>query len=395
MKEIVDLQQAQSINPKGRATIEVFDAKTGRLKHKQQQNNFIAKGVYDYYFKYMMLNTFINGRSINNSHSVQYPFRDLMRNIVLTTATHAEDSQNEWLLRGKIVGYGDMNSSSQSSSDLREGLLNQTESEIRTDYCKFVIDFATDRGNGTFQSVYLANVEDTRFSSSNIGSHFDIPFKNIEFESLNEIVAVQKFSNGYYVGLNDSSNRYFCIFDNDWNLVEQHPISISIYQLCVAKGYIFMTDLWGVHRSSLGTPSDITQISNDRRYGILYDDVEDVIYTANLSSGVMQISKYTVPDFEILETHEVDWPTTVGSYPLAKISNNHYMIGNWFYDKEHMSMEEITNNGVIGYDGNFIYYKPAKQYPKLWIGSRILLNQPVIKSDEDTMKITYELFING
>lgn len=75
---------------------------------------------------------------------------DPMQTLFCSDDSSAEDAANERLPKGEVIAFAQKLT---TNAHAKGGLYNVAESELDDDHVKYVFDWATDRGNGTFRSV--------------------------------------------------------------------------------------------------------------------------------------------------------------------------------------------------------------------------------------------------
>src|SRR5690606_37275248 len=145
MQEFVDF--SNQLKPRGKIKVELFDDLTGRKIEEIKTENFIAKGI-DYLYHLAMISIFTDGRYTGGFNAYD-SFNDPFQYMILTDASHTEDPANEWVVKGKQIGFAHTNQT-YSGSDEYRGSYNAGESFTNREQVHVVIDFPTHAGNGTF-----------------------------------------------------------------------------------------------------------------------------------------------------------------------------------------------------------------------------------------------------
>lgn len=84
-----------------------------------------------------------------------FPSLSMPNAVMLTTASHAEDQSGDRLIRGSLTAWSAL--TLYSAGDTKRGQQNPTEGVADPTKAKFVFDWPTSSGNGTIRSVYWAN----------------------------------------------------------------------------------------------------------------------------------------------------------------------------------------------------------------------------------------------
>src|SRR5690606_10358843 len=94
-----DVVLSGGFKPQGKIKVELFDDLTGRKIEEVKTNNFIAKGV-EYYFKILMMNQFTRNRGTG---AINHTVNDLFERMTLTDASHPEQPEKEWYIKGNVI----------------------------------------------------------------------------------------------------------------------------------------------------------------------------------------------------------------------------------------------------------------------------------------------------
>ena len=130
---------------KGKATIELFDAKTGELQQRTEDHNLVTNAL-----KYVMNICAAEGADLDDQI---FPIaRVALGGILLFDDTLEESVDNVYMPTGNVhlVGYADR---SVNTSDKHRGSYNSVESGKTDDGYKSVWDFGTSQANGTIKSI--------------------------------------------------------------------------------------------------------------------------------------------------------------------------------------------------------------------------------------------------
>ncbi len=390
MKEIVKFKQG--FKPKGKVTVQLFD-ENGQMINEQKSDNFIAKGVETYYDQ-LMRDIFTRDRGVGR-HGFDSLMQDLFNSVELRDATHAEDPENEWLQAGNVIGYA-YTTGSYSGSDPLRGSYNTSESFTNREQVHIVVDFPTHAGNGTFQSVYF-----TKGRTS---------LKALASSAISEVVYLKiiKHNNNMY-GYVDG-NR-IDVLNDDFEIIESiNPTSINANDFCIAANQIYYSTPSGIYSANLSNPEAVTHIDVNvsgvrgiiynslmGRWFVskgltieMYDDGWNLINTySGLTANNQSNNKVVAATAEGVLTSYGDFVRVGGidDGQIVRFSEQSYnrsdlrysgMIDNWLHYSENYS--NSSNRG-------------SYRIPKTNIGSRALLDQPVIKTANNTMKVTYDFML--
>lgn len=382
MIESVNLDS--KLDVKGRVKVELFDDLTGRKVEETKTENFIARGV-DHLYRLAMISIFTDGR-YTGGLNLYDSFFDQFQYMMLTDASHPEDPVNEWLVKGREIGFA-YTDSTYSGSDRYRGSYNASESFTNNEQVHIVIDFPTHAGNGTFQSIYFL-YNGTVFRTSDF---FDKPFGNI--------YSVQKYNGDFYVLADDG--EVFKRYDENFNQLGQWTLrnSYTSYNrdFVIHNGNIYIANnqrfssAWGIWKVPLSEPDsvDIEQIYNVKEcYGITHDGT--YFYVSTYDSEIIQFDN----NFNVVEIYE---PKTYRSDftrdRMYTDTDGTIILGNYVWDKGNNLVYTggIYLRGII--DDDKIIDSGGQLVPKKGISSRALLDSPVTKTSNNTMKITYDFML--
>lgn len=141
----------------GRVTAQLFDAKTGKQVDEKSGRNFISRAVTEKLLRIAQRYAFAHQHPTQWDMAEWVAFRHdddspgFFHWMILTDSALAETPATEHVVPGAIIGYA--NRQTHTDGDLRRGIINRSESRHTPAQTKWVMDWATDRGNGTIQSV--------------------------------------------------------------------------------------------------------------------------------------------------------------------------------------------------------------------------------------------------
>lgn len=183
MKDSINFQEP-SINLNGKYKIQLFDKDTGEMVQEVEKHNVISKipfssAFYNHIYSGFILNTNNTGCGISNTS-------DYTNYLLLTSDPESpeNDCKNPVIL-GEVIGYAEYGDTD-SGSNLKRGVFNKNEttkinnhyqngSRIKSVTKHIVFDFPTDKGNGTFDNIYLAPFPSTSYPNDYRGErvYFD------------------------------------------------------------------------------------------------------------------------------------------------------------------------------------------------------------------------------
>lgn len=371
---------------KGHVTIELFNAKTGKLEQKTESDNFIAQaGVRhlqwaqrNFYFKDQIY-------TLNNTLDQDYIPIDPYNSIVLSDSATPEAPSTEWYMPGKLIGYS-TKLTYVGSNNLR-GSPNGVQSEATPTYTKWVFDWPTNAANGTISSIgWMSNVALTPsgttalFASS--ASIIDTKTSGIPF-----IANIAKGANGVWFGAGGSSSNATTIYVLDSNFQQTSAFNISSqfstsYTVNGIAWDSANSKLWVLGRNAAtsfriasynsgGTLIDGPFAVTTRTvyYGLTYDGND--LYTLGVSTSSTTAGANNAPLYKI-STSGVDvanYSVQLGdftgysgdahyerAYSLAyDNSRNQIIIGTGYaYTVGNTRAALVLNSN--GYTGRFVYY---------------------------------------
>lgn len=430
IKEKIDFKD---IVLRGLVTVELFDARTGKLQERVQKENFIALGNQKWWAK-LQRDSIINKmpRVLKNEVQSMENFYDdgyFFNRIVLTDDNSPEEPEKEKIMKGNLIGAVDIRGVA-TSTHSTAGVLNLNESFIDREKIHIVGDFGTDRGNGTFQSIGFFNnrYEYNEYQNSlytYLG--FTEYFINKGSSTANNLVT--RIENKlYYIDYNTSSGTN-TFYEFDLNNPE-----LGLQEVLVATGSRPRTGLTndGEHLWLARNNHQLIKINWDGSIntldteiptirGIYFDKEEDVFYVTSGSTAnnpidepwntcmykvdkntgeILEIFPYIFRDFDFKVCDRLKDGTFVFFDTQGKSIT--------FQDFEKQILGPVCIMRGLDYSGTQIandgednfYFISYSSMSDCRIGkihtsnmcSRVLLPSPQIKTNTQTMKLTYDLY---
>jgi len=159
--EYVEIKHKPDLPIKGRASVYLYNARTGRLEVEAHTPNIIYPEVYQWLRSYQWDKFCTGAYNKTNSYGGYWE----MNNIYLTTSDRPETERvNIWNYDnrnvsganpGKMIGWA--NKSTYQGTDTLRGTPNTAESYANNTKIHWVFDWPTNAGNGTFQSIIWGN----------------------------------------------------------------------------------------------------------------------------------------------------------------------------------------------------------------------------------------------
>lgn len=403
MNEVIDFPKIKK--PKGKIKIELFDDLTGKKIEEVHSTNFIAKGV-EYAYKLRMLGLFTRKRKTGGADTTNL-VRDLFSRMILTNAEHAEDPVNEWLVKGKIIGYAYTDETYVGTDTLR-GSYNEKESFTNKDKVHIVIDFPTNAANGTFSSIYFCEKGGSPLDLDDSYGYSDYFKRKTELNhGLERRYGMEKFV--------VSDVNKIIITDDNLKLESEVPLDFSIGHFDVVGNtlyYIKSSNKRVIYKATLPTLTDEVQVAtyNYNLYAIAYDSARERFYVTcydfidGSSQTVLLVYDKT---FNLLDVKKglgiyIDNIIVIDGFLFNSSSSRSYNSVNTSYlDLDSFETYPFKMNNsktnIFNADSTKMYLKTSNDnmlvLPKIYIGSRSLLDAPVTKTETNTMKITYDFIL--
>lgn len=147
---------------KGLVTVELADAHTGRVQHREQVDNFLSLQSIKVakWWQRMMWGAFnpVETNDAAGNKPTEMPWFPA-QHLAYWNDAAAESSGTEDRVAKDLVGWASRHPVGSPSG--KRGVVNTSESEFKDAYSKWVFDWATSQGNGTFQSVGWTRVDET------------------------------------------------------------------------------------------------------------------------------------------------------------------------------------------------------------------------------------------
>lgn len=369
MEEIIK----RDIRFKGHVKVELFNAKTGELEEMQEGENYIHPVGVSALMRaqQMQVGGGINGwmalsdYSFNSSHVPSSTSTNLFKFMHINNDTHAENSATDKRNTAVKLAHVDL-TTAYAGADPSIGTINETESYPLENKVKIVCDFATDKANGTFQSVYLTatatdasvNANPTLNSSM---AWIKILHKSIGFTGVNAgqipTTAVEDATHIYLT----VSNLMYKI--NKTTGAQDAPVTIGISVNCahLFGDYIYyknttITDAMRRYRISTGIVTTASSVWSNSGYGIgISDDGTNIIYIAAPSNAnPIYAHEISVTTFDRVGAAKTipTLPSVPSNYKAIKMDGSTWIMS---------GSSGVTNNGTYVFStnvftGNTTYY---------------------------------------
>lgn len=405
LQENIQFTEQGKFTPKGKIKLELFDAETGEKTSEHTKHNYVKQDIVDY--------ATMMGRYKNFEHGIYVGGSRFFDSIVLTDADNPTQPLTERLLEGNVKGAGIIGD---QASNALYGAWNPVESVLSDAYYKLVFDFPTSSGNGTFQSIYTTRKDSKYPTYMTLLPPFDSGVR-VSAMSTQPTNFYTQGGNIYRTEGNKFYKYRLPVF-NIGKYNDSYPLEVEqeytipfICQGYTIKGNdIYFVDYsYKVYKAPLSNPSSTTVIKTfttsefaGSAFGIEYIPKNNVF--AIYSNGNNNLYLFS-SDFE---TKLGQTAVSIGSEALRmyvpKNCPNRLVAGNITIDVD--TLKEVRNVVYPKYgecgelSSGVCFYKAtssdSKQYTlasSSQFFSRVLLDAPVTKTPQNTMKITYEFNI--
>lgn len=375
---------------KGHVSVDVME--DGRIVDHAEHDNYVSPFVYDALRKYtnaqfMMLH---DGTNLSSQWS-DFPRYALNSAFILTDYAGPVNTR-ERVIHGTPLSYG---YHQYVSNNAYECSFNQDESYRKANSLRFVFDFSTSQGNGTFQSIYS-------------GPSINNPNYKAGYALLtaHDVRWPVTYCDGK---IYTPGNNNFTVFTvDDWiTLLNDDTWNRQTVQVPNAglTGDTFLTTYnhsiyWANRQSICSAPvSDLTDVTTHN----IGDYCQAISYSAIRDSFFILISNTEVREYSTSFELKKTFTGNYGNYPYisAMPEENSVLIGSRVYDiddnanalKPCARWEASSPFFCMTFIGGFALAY-VNVFTGLYLGtqyfSRARLDKPVTKNSRQTMKITYD-----
>ena len=375
---------------KGHVAVDVME--DGRIVSHAEHDNYVSPFVYDALRKY------VNAHFMMLHDETQLYYQgSLFNQYALNSAFILTDyagpvNTRERVIHGTPLSYG---YHQYVSNNADECSFNQDESYRKANSLRFVFDFSTSQGNGTFQSIYSG--------PSTMNPNYYAGYDLLVSSDANWPAT---YCDGkIYVSGTDSLTM-FTVDDwitrlngGAWDRQTVQVPNVGLYNDTCLTAYnhsIYWVDDWSVYSAPV---SDLTNVTTHN----FEDYCQAISYSAIRNSFFIYISNTEVKEystsFELKKTFTGNYGS---SYISAMPEENSVLIGSRVYDIDDNAnaLKPCARWQKPGpfYNMSFIngFVLAYGQYANtgLYLGtqyfSRARLDKPVTKNSRQTMKITYD-----
>lgn len=375
---------------KGHVAVDVMEG--GRIVDHAEHDNYVSPFVYDALRKYvnahfMMLYdgpTLYDRGSLFNQYALNSAF-------ILTDYAGPVNTR-ERVIHGTPLSYG---YHQYVSNNATECSFNQDESYRKANSLRFVFDFSTSQGNGTFQSIYSGpstrNPDYYAGYDLLVSSDADWPATYCDGK-----IYVSRADSLTVFTVDDWITR---LNGGAWDrqTVQVPNVGLSSYTRLTAYNHSIY---WVNARSVYSAPvSDLTNVTTHN----IGDYCQAISYSAIRNSFFISISGTEVREYST--SFELK-KTFTGNYGSSCISampeENSILLGNRVYDiddnanalKPCVRWQKSGTFYNMSFISGFVLTYGAYAHTGLYLGtqyfSRARLDKPVTKNSRQTMKITYD-----
>lgn len=375
---------------KGHVAVDVME--DGRIVTHAEHDNYVSPFVYDALRKYV------------NAHFMMlhdkmylYDRGSLFNNCALNSAFILTDyagpvNTRERVIHGTPLSYG---YHQYVSNNKNECSFNQDESYRKANSLRFVFDFSTSQGNGTFQSIYSG----PSTYNPNYYAGYDL------LVSTDASWPATYCDGKIYVSSEDSLTVFTV---DDWitrlnggawdrQTVQVPNVGLSSSTRLTAYNHSIY---WVNGQSVYSAPvSDLTNVTTHN----IGDYCQEISYSAIRNSFFISIPYTEVREystsFELKKTFTGDYGS---SFISAMPEENSVLIGTRVYDiddnanalKPCARWQNADTFYSMSFISGFMLAYGTSAYTGLYLGtqyfSRARLDKPVTKNSRQTMKITYD-----
>lgn len=373
---------------KGHVAVDVME--DGRIVDHAEHDNYVSPFVYDALRKYVNAQFMMLSDKETLSHTVsvfpQYAFNSAF---ILTDYAGPVNTR-ERVIHGTPLSYG---YHQYVSNNADECSFNQDESYRKANSLRFVFDFSTSQGNGTFQSIYSSP------STSN-------PEYRAGYALLTgwQVRWPVTYCDGKIYTPDTDSLIAFTLDDwitrlngDTWNRVKTQVPNVGLVSYTNLTAYnhsIYWVNGQSVYSAPVSDLTDVTTHNiGDYCRAISYSAIRDSFFILFQN----EVREYST-SFQLKKTFTGDY-YNISAMP----EENSVLIGNRVYDiddnanalKPCARWESNSPFDCMTFiDGFALAYGGSYAETGLYLGSqyfsRARLDKPVTKNSRQTMKITYD-----
>lgn len=375
---------------KGHVAVDVME--DGRIVAHAEHDNYVSPFVYDALRKYVNAHFMMLHDETNLYNQGSLFDRCALNSAFILTDYAGPVNTRERVIHGTPLSYG---YHQYVSNDVNECSFNQNESYRKANSLRFVFDFSTSQGNGTFQSIYSG----PSTNNPNYYAGYDLLVSS-------DANWFATYCDGKIYVSSQDSLTVFTVDDwitrlngGAWDRQTVQVPNVGLYSYTCLTAYNHSI-YWVNDRSVYSAPvSDLTNVTTHN----IGDYCQAISYSAIRNSFFISISNTEVREystsFELKKTFTGNYGS---SYISAMPEENSVLIGTLVYDIDDnanalkpcarwQSAETFYNMSFIS---GFVLAYGTFAHTGLYLGtqyfSRARLDKPVTKNSRQTMKITYD-----
>lgn len=372
---------------KGHVAVDVME--DGRIVDHAEHDNYVSPFVYGALRKYvnayfMMLH---DGTQLYRQGSFsQYA----LNSAFILTDYAGPVNTRERVIHGTPLSYG---YHQYVSNNVNECIFNQDESYRKANSLRFVFDFSTSQGNGTFQSIYSGpSTDNPRYKAgyqllTDYNVRWQVTYCDGKIYTPDKDMLVAFTLDDWVTRLNGDT----------WNRVKTQVPNAGLDSSTMLTAYNHSI-YWVNNQSICSAPvSDLTDVTThnigDSCRAISYSAIRDSFF---IIISTTELREYST-SFELKKTFTGNYDYAISAMP----EENSVLIGNRVYDiddnanvlKPCARWEASAQFFCMTFIGDFALAHESV-YTGLYLGtqyfSRARLDKPVTKNSRQTMKITYD-----
>lgn len=375
---------------KGHVSVDVME--DGRIVDHAEHDNYVSPFVYDALRKYvnahfMMLHDETNLYSQGSSFN-----RCALNSAFILTDYAGPVNTRERVIHGNPLSYG---YHQYVSNNANECSFNQDESYRKANSLRFVFDFSTSQGNGTFQSIYSG----PSTSNPNYYAGYDLLVSS-------DAEWPTTYCDGKIYASNEDRLTVFTVDDwitrlngGAWDRKTVQVPNAGLYDYTLLTAYNHSI-YWVNGQSVCSAPvSDLTNVTTHD----IGDYCQAISYSAIRDSFFICISRTEVREYSTSFELKKTFTGNYGSpYISAMPEENSVLIGTLVYDiddnanalKPCARWQDLETFYGMSFISGFALAHGTFAHTGLYLGtqyfSRARLDKPVTKNSRQTMKITYD-----
>lgn len=373
---------------KGHVAVDVME--DGRIVDHAEHDNYVSPFVYDALRKYVNAQFMMLSDKEELSHTVsafpQYAFNSAF---ILTDYAGPVNTR-ERVIHGTPLSYG---YHQYVSNNAAECSFNQDESYRKANSLRFVFDFSTSQGNGTFQSIYSSPSTSNPAYRAGYGLltgwqvRWPVTYCDGKIYTPDTDMLIAFTLDDWITRLNGDT----------WNRVKTQVPNAGLTSYTALTAYNHSI-YWVNSQSICSAPvSDLTDVTTHN----IGDYCREISYSAVRDSFFIlfqnEVREYST-SFQLKKTFTGDY-----YHVSAMPEENSILLGNRVYDiddnanalKPCARWEGNSPFDCMTFIGGFaLAYGGSYSDTGLYLGSqyfsRARLDKPVTKNSRQTMKITYD-----